>query len=131
MAQLRLSQGRPPFGIDLRIVDDEGQPLSMIGRLPLYLVWLAVEVLKANLDVVKRVLNPSLPISPCIARLQAPQRTALGKVIYADSITLTPGTVSIELDEETILVHAISEDGIADLRGGGMAAAVCKLEGKG
>ena len=114
----------------MRIVDDEGQPLSLIFRMPLYLVWLVLEVIKANLDVSKRVLNPALPISPCVARIPAPQRTELGKVIYADSITLTPGTVSIELDEDSILVHAISAAGIADLRGGGMADAVCKLEGK-
>lgn len=113
----------------MRIVDDEGQPLSIATRLPLFLVWLTVEVIKANLDVAKRVLNPKLPISPALARLPAPQRTDLGKVIYANSITLTPGTVSIELDEESILVHALSTDGIADLSGGNMAQTVCKLEG--
>ena len=113
----------------MRIIDDEGQPLSIALRLPLYLVWLAVEVVKANIDVAKRVLHPSMPISPTIARLPAPQRTELGKVNYANSITLTPGTVSIELDEESILVHGLSRDGIKDLQGGAMAAAVCKLEG--
>jgi multicomponent Na+:H+ antiporter subunit E len=113
----------------MRIVDDEGQPMKLALRLPGYLLWLTVEVIKANIDVAKRVLSPSLPISPTLARLPAPQRTDLGKVIYADSITLTPGTVSIELDAHAILVHALSRDGIADLRGGVMAQRVCKLEG--
>ena len=114
----------------MRIVDDEGQPLSLIARLPLYLLWLSVEVVKANIDVAKRVLSPSMPISPTLARVRAPQRTDLGKVIYANSITLTPGTVSIELDADSILVHAISRDGIQDLRGGNMADTVCRLEGR-
>ncbi len=113
----------------MRIVDDEGQPLSLILRLPGYLVWLTVEVIKANVDVAKRVLSPSMPISPTVARLPAPQRTDLGMVIYANSITLTPGTVSIELDDESILVHGLSRDGVADLQSGVMAKRVCTLEG--
>ncbi|MFT5683940.1 MAG: multicomponent Na+:H+ antiporter subunit E [Myxococcota bacterium] len=111
------------------IVDDEGQPMSLILRLPSYLLWLTIEVIKANIDVAKRVLDPRMPISPTLARLPAPQHTNLGKVTYANSITLTPGTVSIELDEHTILVHGLSREGVVDLQGGVMAARVCKLEG--
>ncbi len=113
----------------MQIVDDEGQPLSLTTRLPGYIVWLTLEVIKANIDVARRVLSPKMPISPTLARLPVPQRTNLCKVIYADSITLTPGTVSIELDEESVLVHGLSRDGVADLKTGVMAKRVCKLEG--
>jgi multicomponent Na+:H+ antiporter subunit E len=69
-------------------------------------------------------------IAPVMARIPAPQRTRLGQVVYADSITLTPGTVSIELGDDEILVHALSPDGLADLQGGEMARRVMLLEGK-
>lgn len=115
----------------MRIIDNEGQPLSWgLVQPVLYFPWLAIEVVKANLDVAYRVLHPSLPVSPVLARVPAPQRTDLGRVVYADSITLTPGTVSIELGEGDILVHALSEDGIADLLEGEMARRVCQLEGE-
>ena len=114
----------------MRIVDDEGQPLSWGLGLIRYLPWLVVEVIKANIEVAKRVLSPTMPISPTLTRLPAPQRSDLGKVIYANSITLTPGTVSIELDEHTILVHGLSRDGVEDLKEGSMARAVCRLEGE-
>ncbi|MEL6347185.1 MAG: Na+/H+ antiporter subunit E [Myxococcota bacterium] len=128
-----LSVGLVVFLSDrMGIVDDEGQPLSWGPVRPIiYLPWLVVEVIKANLDVARRVLSPSMPISPTVTRIPAPQRTALGRVIYANSITLTPGTVSIELDDNSILVHALSADGVADLRSGVMAAKVCALEGDG
>lgn len=113
----------------LGIIDDEGQPLSWGARPLVYLPWLAVEVVKANIDVAMRVMGLK-PVKPALARVPVPQKTDLGRVIYADSITLTPGTVSIELDEDVVLVHAISSDGIDDLRGGEMARRVLALEGE-
>jgi len=80
--------------------------------------------------VTRRVLHPKLPISPTLERISVSQRTDLGRVIYANSITLTPGTISIELDEDTVLVHAISAAGMADLKGAEMSRRVCALEGE-
>ena len=114
----------------LRIVDEEGQPLSWgFIRPVVYLPWLAIEVVKANIDVALRILG-FREVAPMMARIPAPQRTRLGQVVYADSITLTPGTVSIELSNDEILVHAISPQGIADLQSGEMARRVMVLEGK-
>jgi multicomponent Na+:H+ antiporter subunit E len=61
----------------------------------------------------------------------AVQRTDLGRVVYANSITLTPGTVSIIVEEDTILVHALTPEGAADLAGGEMGRRVARMEGEG
>jgi multicomponent Na+:H+ antiporter subunit E len=110
------------------IVDNEGQPLSWGTRPLVYLPWLVVEVIKANIDVALRIVGLR-PVAPVLARVAVPHKTDLGRVLYADSITLTPGTVAIELDRDSVLVHAISPEGIAGLETGEMARRVLKLEG--
>jgi len=112
------------------VVDHESHPLHIGHLLPIYWVWLIKEIIKANIDVTKRILNPKLPISPVLFTVPATQRTDLGKVIYANSITLTPGTVSTDVGADTIQVHALSEEGAEDLRGGAMGRRVTEFEGK-
>lgn len=97
--------------------------------LPVYWIWLIGEIIKANLDVLKRIWLPKrYPISPTIASLPMSQQTALGRTIYANSITLTPGTVSMDVSGNQVLVHAISSEAIADLRKGDMDRRVSALE---
>lgn len=94
----------------------------------LYVVWLAREVVLSAVDVSKRVLDPQLPISPRAVTLPLSQRTELGRAVYANSITLTPGTVSIDLGEDFVRVHALTEDGAAALIQGEMDRRVAALE---
>src|SRR3546814_10939326 len=68
-----------------------------------------------NIDVAKRVLSRGPDISPTVARLKITQRTDLARVIYANSITLTPGPVSVDVGHDAILVHALSREGIEGL----------------
>lgn len=104
--------------------------VSMLTRLPGYWLWLLREIIKANLDVLKRIWLPSRhPVSPALSILPMTQQTHIGRTIYANSITLTPGTVSIDVQGNSILVHAISAEGIADLEGGEMDCRVTALEG--
>ena len=93
-----------------------------------YHCWLAVEVIKSNLDVARRVLSPDLPISPTIVYVPASQKTDLGRVIYANSITLTPGTLSIDLRNGEIEVHALSREGAEQLAEGEMDRRVSEIE---
>lgn len=95
----------------LQILDDETVPIGLNWRLPGYLLWLAKEIVRANIDVARRILNPSLPIRPAVVRFSASPRTELGRVILANSITLTPGTVSVDLQGESIWVHALAYSG--------------------
>ncbi len=97
-------------------------------HLPRYLLWLLREIIKSNLNVASRILNPKLPVSPTLIRLQPSQRGELGQVIYANSITLTPGTVTTYLSEGRLEVHALSEEGATALRQGEMDRRVSAIE---
>ena len=113
------------------LVDREGHPIHLTWRMAVYWQWLAWEIVKANIDVVRRVLSPSMPIGPTVVRLKTSQKTDLGLVIYANSITLTPGTISIDVEQGEILVHAISRDAARALEGGDMDRRVTWVEGGG
>ena len=76
----------------------------------------------------RRVLSPSLPVTPTLIRVKASQTSDLGQVIYANSITLTPGTVAVDLVGDQIKVHALLREGIEDLQAGEMDRRICRLE---
>lgn len=102
------------------VIDREGHPIHLGWRVLTYWIWLAAEIVKANLDVARRILDPRLPIHPMLVRVKASQASELGQVIYANSITLTPGTVSIQVESGEILVHALTTEMAEDLKGGEM-----------
>ena len=102
------------------VVDHESFPVHLGPRLLLYWAWLIVEVLKSNYDVARRVLAPTPDISPTLVRLPTRLGTDLGRVVYANSITLTPGTVSIVVEPDAVIVHALTRDGAAALEEGDM-----------
>jgi multicomponent Na+:H+ antiporter subunit E len=114
----------------LHVVDKNERTAAIFARLVGYAPWLIVEIVKSNIDVAKRIWRPDLPISPTIVTVKASQDTALGLVIHANSITLTPGTLSIDVEPGLIEVHALSADSIPDLESGEMDRRVARLEGK-
>lgn len=97
----------------MQIVDEEGAPVQLGIRPYLYAPWLIKEIIVANIDVARRVLSPSLPINPKVFFVKTQQKTDVGRVIFANSITLTPGTVSIDVQGNSIEVHALT-GGMAD-----------------
>jgi multicomponent Na+:H+ antiporter subunit E len=114
------------------IVDREGLPVHLIPRGLRYGPWLFKEIFTANVDVAKRTLTPYEPdISPRIFDTGVTQKCDLGRVIYANSITLTPGTVSIGVKGSYITVHAIAEEVADGLQEGEMDRRVTWLEGEG
>ena len=113
----------------MKIVDDEGHPAHLALAHVTYAPWLLWQIVLSNVDVSKRVLTGN--ISPCWVRIKAPQKTALGRVIYANSITLTPGTVSVQVREGEVLVHALSRDGAEGLAEGEMDRRVTAMSGGG
>ncbi len=84
-------------------------------RLPAYCWWLLVEVIKSSLAVARLVLSPSLPISPTVVELIATDESDVSKVILGNSITLSPGTVTIDVHEDRLLVHCLTKKGARDL----------------
>lgn len=75
-----------------------------------YFIFLLFEIVKANLIVASIVLNPKLPISPGLIVLKVTLKKDLPRVLYANSITLTPGTITVDLDEDRLLVHGMTKD---------------------
>jgi len=65
------------------------------------------ELIKSNLDVAFRVVNPKLPINPGIVKVKTKLKSRLGRIILANSITLTPGTLTVETDGEDYYIHWI------------------------
>lgn len=113
------------------IADEEGVPVHLIPRLILYVPWLVWAIVKANIDVAVRILKPGLPISPRLVKIKASQQNDLGRVVYANSITLTPGTVTVDMQGDEMTIHALTAQAEADLLTGDMDRRVTRLQGAG
>ena len=114
----------------MAVIDREGHPIYLFVRATWYWPWLIWQILKSGLDVSRIIVTPSLPISPTLINVKSSQKTAVGIVTYANSITLTPGTVSVEVEDNEITVHAITRDGAISLAAGDMDRKVTRFEGK-
>lgn len=79
-------------------------------RLPRYWTWLLGEIVKANVAVARIVLNPRLPISPCLRTVDARDLPLVSQATLANSITLTPGTLSVDIDQGRIEVHCLARE---------------------
>ncbi len=112
------------------VVDHEGHPVHLTWRLALYWPWLFWEIVKSNIAVARIVLDPKLPIAPRIIKAKASQKSDLGRVVFANSITLTPGTVSIWVYPDHIEVHALDRSFDEDLQSGEMDRRASAVEGK-
>ncbi len=113
------------------IVDRESVPVHLIGRTIAYVPWLAWEILKSNVRVARIILSPGMHVDPSIVHFRASQRTDLGRFIYANSITLTPGTVTTGVTGDDMEVHAIVQSEIDGSEENDMNRRVAALEGKG
>lgn len=116
--------------IRMRVADAEGHPTGLFRGAVTYYPWLALEIAKSGWSVTKVILHPGLPISPTMTVVHASQRTTAGVATYANSITLTPGTVTVGVNGNDLTVHALVKDGALDLEGGGMDRRVSQFEGK-
>ena len=113
----------------MELIDDEGHPIHLGWRVLGYWPWLFKEIVKSAWAVARIILDPRLPVSPELLRVKASQKTAVGVVTYANSITLTPGTISVEVLPGEILVHALTHAGAEGLREGEMDRRVTRFEG--
>ncbi len=111
------------------VIDHECVPLQVRFAFIGYLAWLTKEIVLANLAVAKIILSPSLPLGPLLFRVKTSQKTDVGRVMYANSITLTPGTVSVEVEDGDIIVHAITGDLARGTANGDMDRRVTAVEG--
>ncbi|WP_425411026.1 Na+/H+ antiporter subunit E [Hyphococcus sp.] len=113
------------------IIDNDSVPSSLFPGLLGYWIWLGGEIGKANMAVIRQALAVEPKLSPKLFLVPNPPKSSVGKATFANSITLTPGTVTVDLRENEILVHALSED-FADVAAiADMGARVAKIEGGG
>lgn len=117
------------IALRMDVVDRESFPVHLTLRIPLYWAWLLKEIWLAAVDVTKRVISPS-QISPTLIELDTTQNSELGQVIYANSITLTPGTYTIRIFGSRLLVHALSQDAADGLATGEMDRRVTAVEAR-
>jgi multicomponent Na+:H+ antiporter subunit E len=113
----------------MRIIDGEGQPTTYLWRAPMYWAWLVWQVIRSNVAVCVCILRGQRSIDPQMVTVSADER--LSKVAHTtlgNSITLTPGTVTVEIDDQSLLVHALSRDSAAELKSGVLQAHVRQLE---
>jgi multicomponent Na+:H+ antiporter subunit E len=112
-----------------RVADAEGSPIELLWGAVTYYPWLIREIAKSAWAVTRIILHPSLPISPTMTVVRASQRTSVGVATYANSITLTPGTITVGVHGNDLTVHALVNEGALDLEGGGMDRRVSQFEG--
>lgn len=118
------------FSHRMDVIDAEGHPMHLGPRALLYWVWLLREIAKSAWDVSKIIVHPRLPISPTLVRFKPGQTTDIGRVIHANSITLTPGTITIDAGRDEFFVHALTLDGAQGVLSGDMDARVSACEGR-
>jgi len=115
----------------MEIADREGHPLRFTPAVLVYWPWLAKEIALSAWTVTKIILAPRLPISPTLVRFRPSQSSVVGLVTHANSITLTPGTITVDAERGEFLVHALTREGAASLAGSEMDRRVAALEGRG
>ncbi len=112
------------FSHRMDVIDSEMYPAHLTPLLIRFWVFLTREIVIANIDVVRRIFKPGKNISPQLFQLPITKKTDLARVIYANAITMTPGTVCVKVNRDTLTVHSLSKESADDLRSGRMAATV-------
>ncbi len=107
--------------------DSDTYALRFGPNLLMYWAWLFKEVVKSSLEVARLVLHPKLPISPHVVDIKAQANHPVDQVLLANSITLTPGTLAIDLHQGIIKVHALTKEGADELMSGEMDRRVADL----
>jgi len=117
------------FARRMDVIDAEGHPVQLGWRIVAYWIWLSKEIVKSAWDVSRIIVNPRLPISPTLVTFRPSQKTTVGLVIHANSITLTPGTITIDAGKDEFLVHALTRSGAEGVTTGDMDRRVSDCEG--
>lgn len=114
--------------IQMDLVDHEGAPVHIYRRTFSYWAWLLWEIAKADWYVARYVFKPLSALSPTLFRAPATQKTAVGQAIYANSITLTPGTVTVDVEPGFVVVHAMTQEAASGVQEGEMDRRARELE---
>ncbi len=100
--------------------DDPSLTPTRALRFALYIPWLLKEIVVAAIGVAEIVLNPRMPVDPLVIVYHSPVHSAVSRVAFANSITLTPGTLTVDVDGSNYTVHCLNEGFAVGVEGGGM-----------
>jgi multicomponent Na+:H+ antiporter subunit E len=112
---------------DTRVVRSRAPAAMRWGAALRYPFWLLKEVAVANLQMARLILHPRLPIDPVLVRFDSALESALARVVLGNSITLTPGTLTLDIEGREFLVHAITEDSASGTSLGAMQRKVAHV----
>ena len=98
-------------------------------RLLNYWLWLGREIVRSSLEVASIVLSPKLPVEPNVVELDVSDLETVDQALLGNSITLTPGTLTLDVHEGKLLVHALTADGAKAVLDGDMKRRVAALRG--
>lgn len=109
--------------------DDEVDVLDELryGRLLFYLVWMFWQIVVSGIQVARLILTPSLPVKQRMVRFKVDLPSAHAKMILGNSITLTPGTLTVDIHEDEFLVHSIDQKAYEGIINDKMPQEVLKL----
>lgn len=119
------------YSYDMILTEDDATPLNFGTIIPLIglIFTMLKEVIVANFQVAKIVLSPKLSIEPGFKKVRQPLKKALNQAFYGNAITLTPGTLTVDMNADEILVHGLLIKHIDDIEDGPIEKAFIKLEG--
>ncbi len=112
----------------MHISDEKVMPPLLLLRLPRYWAWLLLEIIKSNIHVAIKIWQPRLDIQPQFKKIPSPWKRDVTRVVHANSITLTPGTVTVMVDKDTLLVHSLTDETMQALESPEMKEQLEKLE---
>jgi len=94
----------------LEVIQLNPETASLLIKLPSYVPWLLWQIVLSNISVAKIVWRRDMKLSPAVEQVRATQKTSIGLVVYANSVTLTPGTLSVDAQQGSVLVHALEAE---------------------
>ncbi|MDP3386032.1 MAG: Na+/H+ antiporter subunit E [Eubacteriales bacterium] len=114
-------------------ITDEGElsffSVGNVKNVITYILRLLLEIVKSNIDVAKIVLSPTMPISPQFVRVPVKPQKDFYKVLYGNSITLTPGTLTVDIVDGEYIVHALTDGAAEDLKNSIIEKHILSIEG--
>lgn len=119
------------YSMDLVFTKDEMTPFSLRSIQVIFSLFirLIIEIVISNIHVAKIVLSKKLPISPGFEIIRQPLKKNLNQTLYGNAITLTPGTLTVDMSDEHIIVHGLEKHSVRSLEGSKLEKAFMKLEG--
>jgi multicomponent Na+:H+ antiporter subunit E len=102
--------------------------LKRLGHVLVFLVLVAWEVVKANVAIIRIVLSPHMEITPCLVPVKTDLKSAGARAALANAITLTPGTITVDVEDDVLWVHALTEQMAEGLKDWHVARQLARIE---